>query len=100
MTIGADRPPYGTRHRKFSPLSAHLSMSPVSREMPSRFGPRISGQSPIAMRRGPCAPSVTQRRTAVAASHESGFTIGLPQIGVSKIPLILRLDDHPYLRTI
>jgi len=55
MTIGVERPPPGTRHRKFSPFSAHFSMSPVSREMPSRFGPRISGQSPSATRRGACA---------------------------------------------
>src|SRR5262245_38032757 len=52
ITIGADRPPYGTRQRKFWPFNAHFSGRPVSFEMPSRFGPRASGQSPIAIPRG------------------------------------------------
>src|SRR5580765_5852052 len=53
MTIGADRPPYGARQRKFSPFSAQRPTSPVSGEVPSRFGPRASGQSPFATLR-PC----------------------------------------------
>ena len=69
MTIGAERPPYGTRHRKFSPFSAHFSISPVSREIPSRFGPRTSGQSPSATRRGACAD--TDAAEAATADHES-----------------------------
>src|SRR5262245_32531042 len=52
ITIGADRPPYGTRQRKFWPFSANFSGRPVSFEMPSRFGPRASGQSPTATPRG------------------------------------------------
>ena len=50
MTIGAERPPYGARHRKFWPLSGHFSIRPFSSETPSRCGPRISGQSPSATR--------------------------------------------------
>ena len=73
MTIGAERPPYGTRQRKFSPFSAHLSISPVSREMPSRFGPRISGQSPTATRRGACAESETPTARAASAEREVTF---------------------------
>ena len=48
MTTGAERPPYGTRQRKFSPFSVHFSMSPVSREIPSRVGPTHLG--PVAER--------------------------------------------------
>ena len=65
MTTGVDRPPYGTRQRKFSPFSFHELMSPVSREMPSRFGPLSSGQSPTRTRRGACwAGSVTLKGLA------------------------------------
>src|SRR5687768_2354105 len=72
MTMGADRPPYGARHRKFSPFSAHLSIRPVSFETPSRLGPRMSGQSPIATRRGPWAETPKARarsRTAMTATR-------------------------------
>src|SRR5437588_9260575 len=52
--MGAERPPYGARQRKFSPLSAHFSGRPVSSELPSRLGPLASGQSPSAIRRPAC----------------------------------------------
>src|SRR5215470_4534856 len=45
ITIGAERPPYGAFHKRFSPVGDHLLGSPVSREMPSRPGPLQSGQS-------------------------------------------------------
>jgi hypothetical protein len=66
-TIGVDRPPYGARQRKFSPLSAHLSIRPVSFETPSRLGPRMSGQSPMATRRGPCADTLRAKTSNGAA---------------------------------
>src|ERR1700683_1149575 len=70
-TTGADRPPYGARHRKFSPLIAHFSGKPVSADVPSPFGPPCPGQSPRATRRGPCAHTETQRhKTTAARSHE------------------------------
>src|SRR2546426_929731 len=53
ITIGADRPPYGARQRKFRPFNSHLSIRPVSFDVPLRFGPRISGQSPSGTRLGP-----------------------------------------------
>src|SRR5438093_11969719 len=64
--MGADRPPNGARQRKFWPLIAHLSMSLVSGETPSRLGPRASGQSPRATLRGPCAEPVTAASVASA----------------------------------
>src|ERR1035438_2335676 len=48
MITGADRPPNGTRHNKFWPSSDHFSGRFFSCEMPSRFGPLCSGQSPSA----------------------------------------------------
>ena len=69
----------GARHRKFSPLSAHFSGSPVSADRPSRLGPRISGQSPSDTRRGPC-PSRTDPRMKTAARktpHFFSMTISL-----------------------
>src|SRR5512132_1884273 len=68
MTIGADRPPYGARQRKFSPLSAQRPTSPVSGEVPSRFGPRASGQSPFATLR-PCDCADTKDTKGIAAKH-------------------------------
>src|SRR5439155_590025 len=64
--MGADRPPNGARQRKFWPLIAHLSMSLVSGETPSRLGPRASGQSPRATLRGPCAEPVSAASVASA----------------------------------
>src|ERR1039457_3962464 len=43
---GVERPPYVAFQARLSPLSDHFSGSPFSREVPSRFGPRQSGQSP------------------------------------------------------
>src|SRR5690242_9962744 len=43
---GAERPPYLAFQARFSPASDHFSGRPFSREMPSRSGPRQSGQSP------------------------------------------------------
>src|SRR5207247_9374877 len=67
ITIGADRPPYGARQRKFWPFNSHLSISPVSFDVPLRLGPRISGQSPSGTRLGPCpdasVPAAMKRAT-------------------------------------
>src|SRR5262245_39252860 len=82
-TIGADRPPYGTRQRKFSPLMAHFSGSPVSREMPSRLGPRASGQSPTGTRRGPWAETSRPALTTRAPRSDVFFSI------IMATPLIL-----------
>src|SRR5688572_10786267 len=49
--MGAERPPKGTRHSRFVPLRSHEDGRPVSAELPSRFAPRASGQSPSATRR-------------------------------------------------
>src|SRR5258707_2043303 len=83
MTIGADRPPYGTRHRKFWPFSAHLSTSPVSRDTPLRSGPRISGQSPSATppRAGGACAAVSAALTANAISTSVFFTIVIVSSG-------------------
>src|ERR1044072_8391388 len=45
MTIGAERPPYGARQARFSPLGDRLTGRFFLVEMPSRFGPRHSAQS-------------------------------------------------------
>src|SRR5262249_43740088 len=45
ITIGDERPPKGAFHTRFSPLGDHLVGSPFSDEVPSRAGPRQSGQS-------------------------------------------------------
>ena len=42
---------------------------------PSRLGPRISGQSPIATRCGPCAVAGTERVTRIAAARRIFFSI-------------------------
>jgi hypothetical protein len=82
LTTGAERPPYGARHKKFSPFMAHFSTSPVSFEVPSLFGPRISGQSPIAMRRGPWADALNakMRKRAVTTTGRV-LDIELPGTG-------------------
>src|SRR5688572_6940493 len=45
MTIGAERPPYGTFHARLSPAGDHFTGRFFSDEMPSRAGPRHSAQS-------------------------------------------------------
>src|ERR1041385_6132856 len=45
MTIGPERPPYGARHARLSPVGDHLTGRFFSVEMPSRAGPRHSAQS-------------------------------------------------------
>jgi hypothetical protein len=45
MTMGADRPPNGTFHARFSPEGDHFEGRFFSADLPSRFGPRHSGQS-------------------------------------------------------
>src|SRR5215470_10497986 len=45
MMIGVDLPPYGAFQRRPSPFGDHLTGSPVSGDVPSRAGPRQSGQS-------------------------------------------------------
>src|SRR3989442_8468645 len=52
-------------------MIAHFSDKPVSAAVPSPFGPRCSGQSPSATRRGPCAATEIQRhKTTATGSHE------------------------------
>src|SRR5947199_5138782 len=45
MTTGAERPPKGCFHTRFSPLGDHFSGKFFSGETPSRVGPRHSAQS-------------------------------------------------------
>src|SRR5205085_8055290 len=45
MTTGAERPPKGCFHTRFSPLGDHFSGRFFSGETPSRVGPRHSAQS-------------------------------------------------------
>src|SRR5262245_45556785 len=75
MTIGAERPPYGARHRKFWPFSSQRPTSPVSGDVPSRFGPRTSGQSPAATLRGPCAEPPTAAATRMTTTIRSFLDI-------------------------
>src|SRR5688572_21537941 len=86
MTIGADRPPKGTRQRRFAPFRSHESGSPVSIELPLPLGPRASGQSPKATRRAavpsdfegpwPHAGTVAARLTHNATTRPDTFSIG------------------------
>ena len=50
-------------------------MRPVSRETPSRLGPRISGQSPIATRCGPWVVTGMERVRRIATARDSFFSI-------------------------
>src|SRR5260370_23934174 len=43
--MGAERPPYGASHARFSPAGDHFAGKPFSEEIPSRAGPRQSAQS-------------------------------------------------------
>jgi hypothetical protein len=45
MTIGAERPPYGAFQARFSPEGDHFTGKFFSVDVPSRRGPRQSGQS-------------------------------------------------------
>jgi hypothetical protein len=82
--MGADRPPYGARHRRFCPLSDQESMSWLSREIPSRFGPRISGQSPTGTWPALCAVIETPAATITPTSSQS-FFMGVFQISFDKL---------------
>ena len=75
MTMGVERPPPGTRHRKFSPFSFQVLMRPFSTEMPSRLGPRSSGQSPARTRLGPCAGSDTQSPATMVVTRQILFNM-------------------------
>src|SRR3972149_10407861 len=87
MTTGADRPPYGTRHRKFSPLRPHRSIRPISREIPSRPGPRGSGQSPSETRRGPWADTARPRTSRPRATGRANlFSMHAPRVGMPPAP--------------
>ena len=44
---------------------------PVSADVPSRLGPRASGQSPTGTRRGPCAASGSTRPIPTASSEQT-----------------------------
>jgi len=80
MTMGADRPPYGDRQRKFWPLRAHFSTRPVSFETPSRLG--ASSFGPVAQRHAPRAlgrrhqsgHDDQREKEAQFASHDHGVT--------------------------
>src|SRR5215203_5195540 len=89
ITIGAERPPNGTRHRRFAPLRSHEEGSPVSVDRPSRFAPRASGQSPSATRRGPCAHADVDKVEQITMTGRSNFSIGfrmlLEYVAVEKV---------------
>src|SRR5687767_4658644 len=102
MTMGVERPPYGTRHRKFSPFSFQVLMRPFSTETPSRFGPRSSGQSPARTRLEPCAGSDTHSAATIAATRLILFNIDASSTAFSSFALYLfRYAGLPYqcLRT-
>src|SRR5688500_17626721 len=73
ITMGAERPPKGTRHSRFVPLRSHEDGRPVSAELPSRFAPRASGQSPSATRR-PAPAGVEAGVCANASAHVAHIT--------------------------
>src|SRR3989442_7578865 len=56
-------------------MIAHFSDKPVSADVPSPFGPRCSGQSPSATRRGPCAATERQRHETTATGSHEFFSI-------------------------
>src|SRR5687768_10868953 len=84
ITIGAERPPNGTRHRRLLPLRSHEDGRPVSVEVPSRCAPRASGQSPSATRRPvpsavearPCAHAGATRVEHNTMTGRANFSIG------------------------
>ena len=78
--MGADRPPNGARQRSVPPLKSHESGRPVSEEMPSRLGPRASGQSPRATRRGACAQAGAARLSETAMTAAKYFSIGFSML--------------------
>ena len=95
MTIGADRPPYGARHRKFWPFIVHVSGNPVSVDTPSRLGPRASGQSPRATRRGEsAAASMPALTTSAITSVECFIVIQLCLSPLSSRPFA---SDAPHV---
>src|SRR6187431_2049389 len=75
MTIGAERPPNGARHSRFEPFISHVVGRLVSADVPSRFAPRASGQSPMATRRGPCARAGVPNMRQIVAMERSCFSI-------------------------
>src|SRR4030095_5302537 len=86
-----ERPPYAARHRKFWPFSTHLSTRPVSAEIPSRLGPRASGQSPRATRRGAWATASTPTPTTSAAARLVVLSIVIMDYALGETPV----SDHP-----
>src|SRR5579864_5825553 len=78
---GVERPPYGAFQARVSPLSDHFSGSPFSGLVPSRFGPRQSGQS--------AAPACAHRASAAAGTASSAFSrillIETPLVGNKSI---------------
>src|SRR5688572_82537 len=99
MTIGVERPPPGTRHRKFSPFSFHVLMRPFSTEMPSRLGPRSSGQSPARTLRGLWAGSDTHSPATSAATRQVLFSMHILDKSLTRYAALadqcLRADSRP-----
>src|SRR5918994_4796363 len=93
ITIGAERPPKGTRHRRLLPLRSHEDGSPVSAEEPSRCAPRASGQSPSATRR-PVASEV-EGGTWACADAAMPMQTAMERISLMRIE-VLR-DDRMLL---
>src|SRR5262245_11664909 len=97
MTMGVDRPPPGTRHRKFSPFSFHVLIRPFSTEAPSRLGPRSSGQSPARTLRGLWAGRETHSPAIIAATRQVLFSMNI--LNVSRYAALadqcLRADSRP-----
>src|SRR6202521_1722348 len=102
MTIGAERPPYGTRKRKFWPLCVHFSTRPVSFEVTARFGPRGSGQSPsatpsdAAVGAGRCADA--QRPAAATSANMRVVCFRIIMIDASTVTQKLTPARRPNVR--
>ena len=78
FTTGADLPPNGSVHATFSPPGDHRAGRLVSADVPSRRGPRHSGQSLAssaakARRESPAATASWRRRTI----REVGLCVGI-----------------------
>src|SRR6186713_599030 len=97
--MGVERPPPGTRHRKFSPFNFHELMRPFSTEMPSRLGPRSSGQSPARTLRGLSAGSDTHSPATSAATRQVLFSMNILWLILSRYAALpdqcLRVDSRP-----
>src|ERR1039457_1632909 len=79
---GVERPPYVAFQSRLSPFSDHFSGSPFSRDVPSRFGPRQSGQSPAPD--GPCATSANAANGIASRACSRILLIETPLVGTNR----------------